>query len=262
MAEIPPQTKNEIIKALRPEDQPAMKKSLDFMDEMLKGSGMENLHPALKPWVQMETAMGPFVKHPLCYMALGGEAGLMVVNANNFYAAKIQARRNYLDAKNWAGYIVCFERPWRMAKLEVLWKRKKISKREMRELLAHFWIDMEMPQSNQAEPMHLFREAGFTTDNRRAWKALSDNFTLYRGVDGEFELTRDGPSWTLDFDTAKFFATRYGAEGTVWKYEAMKSEALAYFKGRNEAEIILDFQDASDPFEIVPYKIYGLGPVG
>jgi hypothetical protein len=48
----------------------------------------------------------------------------------------------------------------------------------------------------------------------------------------------------------KFFANRYNASGDVFYYEADPSEALAYFSGRSEAEIILDFENTSDPHRI------------
>jgi hypothetical protein len=162
-------------------------------------------------------------------------------SANEMYAWKIKVRREYLDERNWYGYLLAHERPWRMVALEKLWRRKRISRRELRRLLLPIWTDTECPQSNQDIPVRLFRELKFTTDSYPKWKKLPDEITVYRGVDGELELTADGPSWTTSLATAKFFAYRYGAEGCVYRYTLTKDEALAYIIGREEDEIILDF---------------------
>src|SRR5262245_3869976 len=236
-----PERKQKIIRELRQDDgmREQFGSQIDALADMIEGAGIENLHPALVPWIR-ETAMGPFIKHPFCYMTLGPDA-LFVKNANQFYEAKIRIRREYLDEGNWHGYLYAHERPWRMHALARLWEREKISSEQFPELLADMWRDTEMPQANLDEPLQLFREAGFTTDDPEGWEKLPDEITLYRGVDGDFELTADGPSWTMNIETAKVFAYRYGAKGAVYRYVARKDEALAYLTGRDEAEIILDF---------------------
>ena len=64
----------------------------------------------------------------------------------------------------------------------------------------------------------------------------------YRGVDGVCELTPDGPSWTRSRKVANFFAKRY-ADGTTYSIWVEKDDPgiLAWITGREEVEIILDF---------------------
>jgi hypothetical protein len=235
-----------LIKALRPEDGERSKSfdaSMNAMLDIIETGGMEKLHPALKPWV-MDSALGPMVKHPFLYFNLAG--GMMAGQANKAYVWKIKVRREYLDERNWWGYLMAHERPYRMLVLERLWQRKRITKQELREILLDIWTDTEMPQNNQDVPVMLFHAAGFISDKPKHWVQLPEEITLYRGVDGELELTADGPSWTLDLKIARFFAFRFGAHGTVYRYVANKSEALAHITDREEAEIILDFDGASD----------------
>jgi len=236
-------SKDELIQALRPEDQTPQVQALA---DMLAGAGIENLHPALKKWV-FETDFGPMIKHPFVYMMLGGSNALLVQNANKMYAAKIQCRRDYLDRGQWDQYLWAHERPYRMHVLAKLYERDRISHAQLCELLPTFWIDCEMPQSNQEEPLHLFREAGFVTDDEEGWKKLAAKkwFKLYRGVDYKYELTKDGPSWTRSLATAKFFAGRYGAGGDVFEYRATPDEVLAWLTSRDETECILDFDGES-----------------
>ena len=238
-----------LIQQLRAEDQG--RPDVAAMVKQLETAGMDNLHPALTGWID-ETDFGTMVKHPFVYTFLGPE-GLLVDNANQFYAQKRAFRRRYLDEGNWNGYLYSHERPWRMHALEKLWRRKRITVEQLRELLASMWIDTEAPQSNQAEPLHLFREAGFTTDDPQGWAKLAKQkaMVLYRGVDYSFELTMDGPSWTRSKKTAEFFAYRFGKQGDVFKYVAKPDEALAWMSGRGETEVILDFARTSDASRIV-----------
>lgn len=85
----------------------------------------------------------------------------------------------------------------------------------------------------------LLAETGFVTDDTKLTKLLKFPLTVYRGdPDGNL-----GMSWTLSKTTARFFAKRYGtgANPTIFRYVVEhKREVLAYFTGRNEAEIVLN----------------------
>ena len=241
--------KNELIKALRQEDFPAeQRQQIGWLAEMAEKGGMENLHPALKNWV-FETALGPMVKHPFVFTTLAG--GLLVDTANQIYAAKIKCRREYLNEKDWANYLWAHERPYRMMALIKLWERGKISADELRECLANVWVDCEMPQRNQDEPVRLFHEAGFTTDDPEGWEKLKSRkwFKLYRGVDYDYELTEDGPSWTFSRKTAEFSPTASTSRATFSVTGQHRTRCLPT-TDRGEAEIILDFENLSNPDKI------------
>ena len=47
-------------------------------------------------------------------------------------------------------------------------------------------------------------------------------------------------SWTLDRETAEWFAHRFGEEGTVYEAQIPKKYILAFFNGRNESEVVVD----------------------
>lgn len=209
------------------------------------------LHPALKRF-QFDTNLGPMVKHPFVFNSAIESIPFTIDHTNKIYEQKRQVRRERLDEKNYAGYLWLFERPFRMEALAKLWRRGKITLDELRDMLPSFWTDTEMPQRHQDEPVELFRATGFVTDDPEGWEKLSKQktITLYRGVDYEYELTADGPSWTRSLKVAEFFADRSPGEGDVFQYRARPSEALAYFGGRDESEIILDFENASKPGRI------------
>jgi hypothetical protein len=196
------------------------------------------LHPDLKPYVVEHEEWGIQLKHPLVYQVLGFSYAM----ANKMYEAKSRHQQEYMAEGNFSMALWLFERPWRIEMLKRWYDDNFISLEQMRKLLPEVWTDTEIPQGNQDDPMYLFREAGFVTDDQEGFDKLRPVLTLYRGVDYVCELTHDGPSWTLDRNTAIFFGKRY-ADGDVFKVRIPKEAALAYFIGRDEAEIILDFDN-------------------
>ena len=53
-------------------------------------------------------------------------------------------------------------------------------------------------------------------------------------------------SWTLDHDTAAWFAGRYGRQGCVYEAKIEKAHICALFLGRNETEVILNPKHLTD----------------
>lgn len=47
-------------------------------------------------------------------------------------------------------------------------------------------------------------------------------------------------SWTLDRNTAEWFAHRFGKDGTVYTARIKRDDIYAYFSGRKESEVIVD----------------------
>lgn len=205
------------------------------------------LKPYLLRWVRFDPQMGNQLFHPLWYSVIGP---LLPHHINAGVAAKWEALKDSWREQKWDSVIGLHERPYRMEVLRKLYDTGRIDQDKMRELLVGWWVDTEIPQGNQDDPLYLFREAEFSTDDAEGFEQLPDELTLYRGVDGVCELTPDGPSWTTSYKTACFFGGRY-AVGTVYKIVVPKSEALAWLVGRGEAEIILDFGRVSDSSQIV-----------
>ena len=77
-------------------------------------------------------------------------------------------------------------------------------------------------------------------DERRSLDGLDSPVTVYRGVTSYNEKNVRTLSWTLNYETAKWFATRFGENGTVYEAQVDKGHILALFNGRNEAEVIVD----------------------
>ena len=115
-----------------------------------------------------------------------------------------------------------------------------LSQEDLGHLLADAWILEECPNQDRnvskRELLALFRsvppEFLMNQEERAAYKSLEDIVTVYKNV--------KALSWTLDRDTAEWFAHRFGEEGTVYEAQIPKEHILAYFNGRNESEVVVD----------------------
>ena len=72
------------------------------------------------------------------------------------------------------------------------------------------------------------------------YNSLPDIVTVYRGVTSYNNKKIEVLSWTIDPEVAKWFANRYEEHGQVYAATISKKHILAYFGGRNEAEVIVD----------------------
>ena len=73
-------------------------------------------------------------------------------------------------------------------------------------------------------------------EEKKKYDSLPEYFTVYRGA-----RDPDGYSWTLDVEKARWFASRWGQDLSVFSKKVNKLEdTVAYFNSRNEEEILLN----------------------
>jgi hypothetical protein len=212
-----------------------------LMEHMRDFNDVSKLTPELQRYVEETPTMGTILRHPLCYQVLGiqpHEANLMVTKKRDYM-------REVIREKDWYTFIVLHERPYRLDMLIRIYERGWISDAELADVLISVWSDTELPELMQPDILELFRQTDFITDDPEGWAKMPETFTVFRGVDGEYEQTPTGMAWTLDRKVAVFFARRHDAKGQVYRYTAHKDEILAYITARDEAEVIIDFH--SDP---------------
>lgn len=73
----------------------------------------------------------------------------------------------------------------------------------------------------QADPASLMEQ-----DEYIQFKTLDDTVTVYRGVTPHNAKSAKAMSWSLNQETAKWFAHRFGEQGTV--YEAQSNKNYIY----------------------------------
>jgi hypothetical protein len=92
------------------------------------------------------------------------------------------------------------------------------------------------------EELEDYCPAGFTPEDLAAFRALPNNFEVFRGIQGQKRPSR---SWTLSREVAKFFTTYffgagYGSERPrVVSRIVTKGDVLFYTNAREEQEIVL-----------------------
>ncbi len=123
-----------------------------------------------------------------------------------------------------------------------------LSRKDFSEILADAWVIAENPNCDanvtkstlvaffkQAEPSELMTE-----QERELLAELDDTVTVYRGVTPRNAKNIRALSWSLDYDKAEWFASRYGDGGTVYEAQIEKKHILALFQDRGESEVVVD----------------------
>lgn len=123
-----------------------------------------------------------------------------------------------------------------------------LSSQDLSEMLADVWVRTESPNNDpnmsknrllslfkKAQPQFLMNE-----DEYDEFQALDNTVTVYRGVTSHNAKNVKALSWTLSYDTADWFAHRFGEDGTVYEAQIDREHIYAYFNRRNEHEVIVD----------------------
>ena len=123
-----------------------------------------------------------------------------------------------------------------------------LSEQNLGKLLSIAWTQEECPNQDcnisKRELLALFRSVSpeylMDEEERQVYESMEDPVTVYRGVTPYNQKNVKALSWTLDRQTAEWFAHRFGEEGTVYEAQIKKEHIHAYFSGRNESEVIVD----------------------
>lgn len=123
-----------------------------------------------------------------------------------------------------------------------------LSQEDLSHILSSAWIMSENPNADanlsKRQLVSLFRSADpfvlMDEDERQALAELDSPVTVYRGVTSYNKKNVRALSWTLNYETAEWFANRFGENGTVYEAQVDKGHILALFNGRSEAEVIID----------------------
>ena len=133
-----------------------------------------------------------------------------------------------------------------------------LSQADMSGILASAWTKAEAPNRDvnvkQSKLLSMFKSADpsalMDEEDLERFQKLEDTVTVYRGVTSFNADNVKALSWTLDQETAEWFAHRFGEDGTVYEAQISKEHIYAYFSGRNEAEVIVDPKHLMDITEV------------
>lgn len=150
------------------------------------------------------------------------------------------------DASDVFGLYHKIEKPYVLGFLK--FAAPNLSKADFSTILADAWIRSEQPNHDpnlsQSKLLAMFRAADpkilMDAEEQEKLEALGDTVTVYRGVHSAKSNGVKAMSWTLDQETAAWFAGRYGRQGCVYEAKIEKAHICALFLGRNESEVILN----------------------
>lgn len=189
---------------------------------------MATLHPDLVEYIDK---VGPFkmVRHPLVVM-LYHDDEMVIDHINQLYEYRKLEKEKAEEEEDYGKYIFIHERPWRLTaffNIEYL-----IPDDQRPEIIREIWVDTENFWQF-ADDWIAILEPYQGLDAFNTLEMLPEEIIIYRGG------TKDGLSWTLDLDKAKWFAKRYNKDHDVWKSKVHKKDVIAWFTERDENEILI-----------------------
>lgn len=199
----------------------------------------EPLHPDLKNHIYEIERLGKCLKHPLVFSIIYTEQ--MNALLNEQYVVKKERAEQSLKEKDFSTHVWMHERPYRWEAFCNI--SSLLNDDEYWTLARSIWIDSEniwqlipiIHDALTANERLSSRSLMMTAEEREFLNELPDEITIYRGAGKE---NHKGYSWTVDKETAKWFATRLRNVGELLTGRIQKSNIIAYISGRNEDEII------------------------
>ena len=175
-----------------------------------------------------------------------------------------QCGRQIDEAENPFELFMMITKPYKLGFLK--YAAPSLSEQDTALFLSEAWIIDEAPNSDpnlsKRELLALFRSVDpqklMDEDEYGLFCSLDDVVTVYRGVTSYNAKNVKALSWTLNRDTAEWFAHRFGAQGTVYEAQIPKEHICAVFLGRNEAEVIVDpkYLMGASPAQDAPSEQY------
>lgn len=201
------------------------------------------------------TRMSPLVvKHPFTDSGIAGIRG-----SNGYMAAanlmesedslqiwREQCGQQINEAESAFSLLMMITKPYKLGFLK--YAVPFLSEQDAALLLSQAWIITESPNADpnlsKKELLSMFRSVDpqmlMDAEEYELFQGLDDVVTVYRGVTPYNAKNVKALSWTLNRETAEWFAHRYGEQGTVYGAQIPKEHICAVFLGRNESEVIVD----------------------
>lgn len=202
-----------------------------------------------------KTDLGPFfIQHPFLDSAVTMRNDGENVELINYFENEDVLQETLLKIKNMILEANDLYAVWNMILTKyhmtfLKYIKPFLCKKDFSLLLADAWTQSENPNQD-ANVTTKMAAAWFRSADKRylmndkefqVWTSLPDTLTIYRGV--AIGHNPKGLSWTQNYDTAAWFATRFDrgtVKGYIEKAIIPKELVLAYFNSREEDEIVAD----------------------
>lgn len=178
------------------------------------------------------------LRHPLVYCIPYLENFNYFINRQ--YEQKLNALKTYKENKNWEQYIFMYEKPYRIQMFNLI--KKQLSDKDYWKILGEIWINSENIWQNKNIWKTCFsskrknKQCLMIESELDDFNKLDNEINIYRGCQNK---NKDGFSWTLDYNKAKWFSNRFEKFGNILSGQCNKKDIIAYFSRRNEEEIVV-----------------------
>jgi len=198
-----------------------------------------------------ENDVGNFgiVYHPFfnnTYIAYDGEL-IDIFKEKDKFNKYVQELKNHIKIQKEVYKIVALvNKPYRIFYLYLI--KDYLNNETFANLLKDCYTETEFPNKDvnvsvqKIKEMFQSADKNLIMDNNEkiVYNNLNKEVTIYRGFCSKKYY--NALSWTLDFEKAKFFATRFNnRKGCIYQANIQKEDIFAYLDCRNEKEIIADF---------------------
>ena len=224
---------------------------------MRKETNMAGVRSVAKALLMLDINLTDYspmiVQHPFTssgMVAAPTENGLAMLDITqgdeNLSAWRGLMVKQIAQAKNAYHIYMMLNKPYALSFLSLA--EPHLSKKDFSEILADAWIRSENPNMDKnfvkKSLVDMFKKADQSIlmdgEEKEVFDSFDDTVTIYRGVTSYNAKNIKALSWTTDYQTAEWFAHRFGEEGTVYEAQISKEHILAFFNGRNESEVIVD----------------------
>lgn len=146
--------------------------------------------------------------------------------------------QSHFDNNDWLGGFVVLNDVFRVEYF--LNHYQEIDKDQIQEVLNYLYVDREYVLEKL--PIELIKSIfkGYGVEKLNNY---DNEIIIYRGQTDNSTNLKNALSWTLNFDTAKFFATRFQSKGIIYKASIKKEDIIMYTNDREEYEILTDFKN-------------------
>lgn len=174
-----------------------------------------------------------------------------IFNDNVKYIELIKQIEIQIDKSNsFESILLMLGQPYQLLFLNL--NKNYLSDETFNNCLKDVWILTEFPNADKnvsvEQALELFKKADkkilMTASEQLKLKSLSDEVKIYRGIHNRGN--ERALSWTDDYDKAVWFAKRFDNTGYVLEATIKKDDIIAFFDGRNESELIVDFNKIYD----------------
>lgn len=219
---------------------------------MLKRTNIKQIQEIATDFLYLKPEINPMlpilVMHPFfgdLYVFHGKKRINILEDEVEFAELRKGIEENIWKMNTVYGIISMIRTPYRLTFLKFI--KKYLSLDDFSESLGWIYVGSENPNNDKNVSIPTLvrwfkqakKESLMNEEELKGYNSLLDRFTLYRGV--AVGRKWNGISWTIDLDTAKWFANRFNEgkqKGYVLQAEISKKDVLAYFSRRNEKEIV------------------------